>query len=260
MKFMSNHCIENCLSVPSTFFTYIPKSSYSSNINKKSHNKSLHIKDASYNKPTNKPSLHRLYNCEINTKPYALSRSPDYPSKNNSSNDTPFQHQTNGLTERVNSVTKPYLSRHNSKSTNRIKLSSSLTNHDLNPRHSQKISINTDVPCAGEFTKDLAKSANTLKENLQQAIKNQREFSDKHRTNPPDSYFEDHPRRKQPPPPPIIKNDEEYEVEKILDKRKHYGKIQYLIKWKGYPLSEASWEPENNLNCPDLLEEFNKNN
>jgi len=73
-------------------------------------------------------------------------------------------------------------------------------------------------------------------------------------------YYEDHFERKQPPPPPIIVNDEEeYEVEKILDKRKHYGKIQYLIKWKGYPLSEASWEPENNLNSPDLLEQFNKN-
>ena len=71
---------------------------------------------------------------------------------------------------------------------------------------------------------------------------------------------EDHFGRKQPPPPIIVNDEEEYEVEKILDKRKHYGKIQYLIKWKGYPLSEASWESENNLNCPDLLEEFNKNN
>ena len=58
----------------------------------------------------------------------------------------------------------------------------------------------------------------------------------------------------------IVNDEEEFEVEEILDKRKHYGKIQYLIKWKGYPLSEESWEPENNLNCPDLLEEFNKNN
>jgi len=34
--------------------------------------------------------------------------------------------------------------------------------------------------------------------------------------------FEDHFRRKQKPYPPIIVNDEEkYEVEKILDKRKH---------------------------------------
>jgi hypothetical protein len=74
-------------------------------------------------------------------------------------------------------------------------------------------------------------------------------------------FYEDHfGRKKEPPPPIIIDNEEEYEVEKILDKRKHYGKTQYLIKWKGYPLSEASWEPEENLNCPKLLKEFNKNN
>ncbi len=72
-------------------------------------------------------------------------------------------------------------------------------------------------------------------------------------------YFEDKFKRKQNPPPPvIIDEEEEYEVEEILDKRKHYGKVQYLIKWKGYPLSEASWEPESNLNCPELLKKFNK--
>ncbi len=73
-------------------------------------------------------------------------------------------------------------------------------------------------------------------------------------------FYEDEKfRRKQEPPPPvIINNEEEYEVEKILDERKYYGKKQYLIKWKGYPLSEASWEPESNLNCPDLIKEFKK--
>ncbi|KAG4094185.1 chromo domain-like protein [Neocallimastix lanati (nom. inval.)] len=66
--------------------------------------------------------------------------------------------------------------------------------------------------------------------------------------------------RNQEPPPIVINNEEEYEVEQILDKRTHYGKIQYLIKWKGYPLSEASWEPEENLICLKLLKKFNKNN
>jgi len=43
-------------------------------------------------------------------------------------------------------------------------------------------------------------------------------------------YYEDTFKRKKEPPPPIIVNDEkEYEIEEILDKRKHYGKIQYLI-------------------------------
>jgi len=74
-------------------------------------------------------------------------------------------------------------------------------------------------------------------------------------------YYEDRFGRNQPPPPPVLVDDEEqYEVEQILDKRIHYGKVQYLIKWKGYSLSEASWEPKENLNCPDLLKQFNENN
>ena len=74
-------------------------------------------------------------------------------------------------------------------------------------------------------------------------------------------YYEDEFGRKQPPPPPItVNNEEEYEVEEILDKRTHYRKTQYLVKWKGYPLSDASWEPESNLNCPELLRKFNSKN
>jgi len=44
-------------------------------------------------------------------------------------------------------------------------------------------------------------------------------------------HFEDEfGRKQQPPPPVIVNNEEEYEVEEILDKRKHYRKIQYLVK------------------------------
>jgi len=73
-------------------------------------------------------------------------------------------------------------------------------------------------------------------------------------------YYKDNFGRKQEPPPPIsINEEEEFEVEEILDVRKHYGKTQYLIKWKGYPLSDASWEPKSNLNCPELIKKFNEN-
>ena len=35
-----------------------------------------------------------------------------------------------------------------------------------------------------------------------------------------------------------------YEVENILKHRKRGRTYQYYVKWKGYPISEASWEPE----------------
>ena len=47
------------------------------------------------------------------------------------------------------------------------------------------------------------------------------------------------------PPPDLIDGDEEYEVEKII-KHRRYGQgkmLQYLIKWKGYPESDNTWEP-----------------
>jgi hypothetical protein len=52
----------------------------------------------------------------------------------------------------------------------------------------------------------------------------------------------------------------EYEVETVLDCQYIRGKIKYLIKWEGYPQSENTWEPKGNLNCPQKLEEFHRQN
>src|SRR5690606_20418491 len=59
------------------------------------------------------------------------------------------------------------------------------------------------------------------------------------------------------PPPIIVDGEKEYEVEKILDKQKIGGEIKYLVKWVGYPLHEASWEPIQNLvNAQRMVKKF----
>ena len=52
---------------------------------------------------------------------------------------------------------------------------------------------------------------------------------------------------------------EEYEVEKIVDKRMKKGKPEYYVKWKNWPDEDNTWEPVDNLECEDLIAEFEKN-
>src|SRR6202008_1556336 len=60
------------------------------------------------------------------------------------------------------------------------------------------------------------------------------------------------------PPPDIIDGEPEYEVERILDERfsGRARRHEYLVLWKGYPLSDASWEPASGVHAPDLVKKF----
>ncbi|RZC42410.1 Chromo domain containing protein, partial [Asbolus verrucosus] len=51
--------------------------------------------------------------------------------------------------------------------------------------------------------------------------------------------------------------NEDFEVERILDVYfKRNGQREFLVSWKGYPQSQNSWEPEENMDCKDLIKKF----
>ena len=62
------------------------------------------------------------------------------------------------------------------------------------------------------------------------------------------------------PPPDLIEGEEEYEVERVVHHR-NYGRartLQYLVKWKGYPDSDNTWEPADQVHAPELIEEYHR--
>jgi hypothetical protein len=62
------------------------------------------------------------------------------------------------------------------------------------------------------------------------------------------------------PPPELIDGEEEYQVEHIMGHRntEQGKKLQYLVKWVGYPESNNTWEPVDQIHAPDLIKQYQK--
>ena len=62
------------------------------------------------------------------------------------------------------------------------------------------------------------------------------------------------------PVPELVGNHEEYEVETILNKRKLQARdTEYLVKWQGYHVKEATWVPSSDLgNAKMAVQDFER--
>ncbi|KAJ1584992.1 hypothetical protein NDA15_001756 [Ustilago hordei] len=65
-----------------------------------------------------------------------------------------------------------------------------------------------------------------------------------------------YPVQEQPTIPSLPDEDLDFEVEALINKRSHNGTTEYKVLWRGYSEEAASWEPVENLNCPDLIQEY----
>jgi Chromo (CHRromatin Organisation MOdifier) domain len=62
------------------------------------------------------------------------------------------------------------------------------------------------------------------------------------------------------PPPDLIEGEEEYKVEQICS-HWTWGQcktLQYLIKWKGYPKSDNTWENAKQIHVPLLIKLYHQ--
>ena len=65
--------------------------------------------------------------------------------------------------------------------------------------------------------------------------------------------------KKEVPQPVVIEGKEEWEVEKILNKRIVRGKEKFLVRWKGFTSEADTWEGRENLeNAKEALRDFER--
>ena len=57
----------------------------------------------------------------------------------------------------------------------------------------------------------------------------------------------------------LLEGEEVYTVEQIIKHRRRGRGYQYYVLWEGYPITEASWEPESAFSANgDMLAKYKK--
>jgi hypothetical protein len=69
-------------------------------------------------------------------------------------------------------------------------------------------------------------------------------------------YFEERLEYNQPSA--LDSEDDQWQVEALIKKRRRGRRVEYLVKWRGYPDSDNTWEKKTDIN-PDLVADFEVN-
>jgi len=126
------------------------------------------------------------------------------------------------------------------------------TRHFWTTRPSKKL----DYKWTGPYTISKVINKNAYKLDLQYKIRKNNVFhvSLLNRYTPPTAS--------QPPSEPqpmVIDDSDEWEVYRILDSKRRYRKLYYLVHWAGYSYVRTSWEPAENFGyVQDVVDEFHR--
>ncbi|XP_077127855.1 uncharacterized protein LOC143783337 [Ranitomeya variabilis] len=184
-----------------------------------------------------------------------------------------YHPQTNGQTERTNQTLEQYLrcyvshlqddglellplaefSYNNSQSAS-TKFTPFFANLGYHPCILPRSLINSPVPAVEERLTAMRQNLEVLKESLTTAKERYKRSAD--RFCKPAPMFKG--RVGPPPQPVVIDGQEQFVVEEIVDSRIRRNRLQYLIRWQGYPPEEDSWEPVENINAQQKISYFHQ--
>lgn len=61
------------------------------------------------------------------------------------------------------------------------------------------------------------------------------------------------------PPPIELDGEDQWEIEEVLNSRIHHRKLQYYVRWLGYPDTDNQWLPESEIgNAREVVEAFHE--